>query len=163
MRVMYAGSFDPLTKGHMSIISEAQNLFDEIVIAILVNNAKKNYLFSLKERLELIKKIYEYDNKIQVIASNLPCIDVAKKYNCQALVRGIRTSQDTDYELTLAKINKELSENNLSTVCLFGNFNYNHVSSTLVKELYNMNKSVTNYIDPIVENALRLKRSNNGN
>ena len=162
MKVLYAGSFDPITKGHMGIINEAKEMFDEVVVAVLINNMKKNYLFSIKERVELIKKIYKNEEKVRVVESDLCAVDVAKYYKCGALVRGIRGAQDIDYELTLAKVNNEISDNNLKTICLFGDFDYQHVSSTIVREVYKLGKSVSNYVDPVVDQALKLRRDTNG-
>lgn len=158
-RVLYPGSFDPITKGHMNIIEEASYLFDEVIVGILENSMKKNKMFTLEERLEMIDELYKNNNNnIIVISSTKSAVDVALEYECQAIIRGIRNIRDYDYELALQEINRELSNNEIKTVCLFAKKEYQHVSSTLIKELLRLEKDPSNYIDPLIKEKILLKR-----
>ena len=160
-RVLYPGSFDPITKGHMNIIEEASYLFDEVVVGILENSLKKNKMFTLDERLEMIDELYKNNNNIIVISSTQSAVDVALEYECQAIIRGIRNIRDYDYEIELQEINKELSNNKIKTVCLFAEKEYQYISSTLIKELLRLEKDPSNYIDPLIKEKIFSKRKYN--
>ena len=100
-KVLYPGSFDPITKGHMNIIEQASNLFDEVVIAVMQNHSKKSGLFTLEERLEMIRKLYQNMNNIKVISARGAAVDVALLNECKAIIRGLRSLSDYDYEVQL--------------------------------------------------------------
>ena len=157
-KVLYPGSFDPITKGHMNIIEQASNLFDEVVIAILVNPSKKTSMFSLEERLEIIKKLYKDNNKIEVVSGTGAAVDIAILNECKAIIRGLRGLSDYDYEVQLAQINKDISNDQINTVCLFADKEYQFISSTMVKEVFNLNKDIDKYVDPIVKEKMLIKR-----
>ena len=157
-KVLYPGSFDPITKGHMNIIEQASNLFDEVVIAILVNPSKKTSMFSLEERLEIIKKLYKDNNKIEVVSGTGAAVDIAILNECKAIIRGLRGLSDYDYEVQLAQINKDISNDQINTVCLFADKEYQFISSTMVKEVFNLNKDIDKYVDPIVKEKMLVKR-----
>ena len=93
-RVLYPGSFDPITKGHMNIIEQASELFDEVIIAVLQNPLKKSGLFSLEERMELIRNLYYKMDNIKVISGSGASVDIALLHNCKAIVRGLRSLND---------------------------------------------------------------------
>ena len=157
-KVLYPGSFDPITKGHMNIIDQASNLFDEVVIAILVNPSKKTSMFTLEERLELIKKLYKYNDKIRVISGECAAVDIAILNECKAIVRGLRGLSDYDYEVQLAQINKDISNEKVNTVCLFADKEYQFISSSMVKEVFSLNKNIDKYVDPIIKKKMLAKR-----
>jgi pantetheine-phosphate adenylyltransferase len=157
-KVLYPGSFDPITKGHMNIIEQASNLFDEVVVAIMVNPSKKNSFFTKEERLAMITKLYEDVKNIRVVLEMGAAVDVATLYDCKAIVRGLRGLTDFDYEIQLSQINKDISDNQINTVCLFADRNYQFISSTMVKEVFNLGKSVSNYVDPLIEEKMLIKK-----
>jgi len=157
-KVLYPGSFDPLTKGHMNIIEQASNLFDEVIIAVLQNNKKKNSLFTIEERLEMIKEIYQNINNVKVVSGTNAAVDVAMLYNCKAIIRGLRGLSDYDYEVQLSQINKDLSNNQVNTICLFADKEYQFISSSIVKEILYLDKDITKYVEPIVAKKLYLKK-----
>ena len=157
-KVLYPGSFDPITKGHMNIIDQASNLFDEVVVAILVNPSKKLSLFTLEERLEIIKEIYKNNEKVKVISGTGAAVDIALLNECKAIIRGLRGLSDYDYEVQLAQINKDISNGKINTICLFADKDYQFISSSVVKEVFNLNKSIDNYVDPIVKEKMLVKR-----
>lgn len=157
--VLYPGSFDPITKGHMNIIEQASNLFEEVVVAVLQNPAKKNGLFTLEERLNIIKEIYKDVNNIKIVTSNSSAVDVALLYKCKAIIRGLRSLSDYDYEVSLNQINKDISNGQVTTICLFADSEYQFISSSIVKEVWKLDKDIAKYVDPIVEEKmLTLKR-----
>lgn len=157
--VLYPGSFDPITKGHMNVIEQASNLFEEVVVAILQNPAKKNGLFTLEERLNIIKEIYKDVNDIKIVTSNSSAVDVALLYKCKAIIRGLRSLSDYDYEVSLNQINKDISNGQVTTICLFADPEYQFISSSIVKEVWKLDKDISKYVDPIVEEKmLILKR-----
>ena len=157
-RVLYPGSFDPLTLGHMNIINQAINLFDEIYIAILENRNKKEGMFTYEERLELIKKIYDNYPQVKVILAKGAAVDVALDHDCQAIIRGLRSLSDFDYEVGMQQINKEISHNKVNTICFFADKEYQFVSSSMVKEVFYLGKDISKYVNPTIEKALVLKR-----
>ncbi len=158
-KVLYPGSFDPMTKGHMNIIEQASILFDEVVIAVMQNPIKKTGLFSIDERLEIIKELYKKMNNIKVVTGSGAAVDVALLNDCKAIVRGLRSLSDYDYEVGLQQINKEISNNKINTVCLFADIEYQFVSSSMVKELFNLNKDISKYVDEKVKIKMLEKRN----
>ena len=157
-RVLYPGSFDPITKGHMSIINEASNLFDEVVVAVMQNSSKKISFFTIEERVEIIKYLYQNKKNIKVISSSGAVVDIAMQNECKAIVRGIRSFSDYDYEVTMQEINREISNNMVNTICLFADTKYQSVSSSMVKEIFNLDKDISKYVEPIVKEKMLIKR-----
>jgi len=153
-RVLYPGSFDPITKGHMNVIEQASDLFDEVVVAVLVNPSKKNSFFAVSERLEMVKELYKKVKNIKVIASEGAAVDIATLYECKAIVRGLRSLSDYDYEVQLSQINKDISNNQVNTVCLFADKEYQFISSSVVKEVFALGKDISKYVDPLVEESM---------
>ena len=159
-KVLYPGSFDPITKGHMNIIEQASNLFDEVIIAVLQNPTKKNGLFTLEERFEIIKELYKNIDNIKVVTGTGASVDIAMLYQCKAIIRGLRSLSDYDYEVGLQQINKDISNNQVNTICLFADKEYQFISSSIVKELLNLDKGISYYVDPYVNKKLSLKKGN---
>lgn len=157
-KVLYPGSFDPITKGHMNIITQASNLFDEVVIAVLQNSAKKAGLFTTEERLEIIKELYKKMDNIKVVNGTGASVDIAILYECKAIIRGLRSISDYDYEVQMQQINKDISNNQVNTVCLFADKEYQFISSSVVKEVLKIDKDVSRYVDPYVAEKLYLKK-----
>lgn len=156
-RVLYPGSFDPITKGHMNIVAQASELFDEVLIAVMLNPNKKSGFFTIEERVELIKEIYKKINNVKVIAATGAAVDVALLNECKAIVRGLRSLSDYDSEVQMQQINKEISNNKVNTVCLFADKDYQFVSSSVVKEVFGLGKSISPYVDPIVEKQMLIR------
>jgi len=153
-RVLYPGSFDPITKGHMDIIDKALGLFSEVVIAIMQNPNKKNSFFKEEERLEIIKELYKENKNIKVIIGNSATVDVAVNNNCQGIIRGVRSFADFDYEILMQQINKEISNNKINTICLFADKEYQYISSSVVKEVFSLGKDISKYVDSYVQQKM---------
>ena len=157
-KVLYPGSFDPMTKGHMNIIEQASDLFDEVVVAVMQNPSKREGLFTIEERMEMIKELYHRMNNIKVITATGAAVDVAVLNECKAIIRGLRSLSDYDYEVQLQQINKDISNNKVNTICLFADKEYQFISSSMVKEVFKLNKDISNYVDPVVQKQMIKKR-----
>ncbi len=157
-KVLYPGSFDPMTKGHMNIVEQASDLFDEVIIAVMQNPLKKSGLFTLEERMEIIKELYQRMNNVKVISASGAAVDVALLNECKAIIRGLRSLTDYDYEVQLQQMNKEISDNKVNTICLFADKEYQFVSSSMVKEVLNLDKDISRYVDPIVRERMLVKK-----
>ena len=156
-RVLYPGSFDPITKGHMNIVSQASELFDEVLIAVMQNPLKKG-LFTIEERVEIINELYEKMNNIKVISGSGAATDIALLYECKAIIRGLRSLSDYDYEVSLRQIYKDTSDNKVNTLFFFADNEYQFVSSSMVKEVFNLDKDISKYVEPIVQNKMLIKK-----
>lgn len=162
-KVLYPGSFDPFTKGHANIVEQASYLFDEVVIAVLKNPSKRNSFFTIEERVEMIKELYSRIENIKVVTFNGAAVDLAALYECKAIVRGIRSITDTEAEIELAHINNDLSDKKVRTVCLFADNEYQHFSSSIVKGIDALDKSVSKYVEPSIhEKIMEKKMMRNG-
>lgn len=156
-RVLYPGSFDPITKGHMNIVEQASELFDEVIIAIL-QNPKKISMFTPQERLEMISELYKHYDNIKVVIGTGAAVDIAVLHDCKAIVRGLRSLTDYDYEVQMQQINKDISNNQVNTICLFADKEYQFISSSVVKEVFSLGKDISSYVDESIERKLMLKR-----
>ncbi len=142
-KAIFPGSFDPFTVGHASIVRRALPLFDKIIIAIGVNEAKTNFQ-SDQERLEKIKGLYEGETQIEVEIYRCLTIDFARAKGAQFILRGLRSVKDYEYERDIADLNR--MESGIETVFLFTEPQYACVSSSLVRELSSFGKDVSRYI-----------------
>ncbi len=156
-KVLYPGSFDPITYGHMSVIEQASDIFDEVIIAVMQNPLKNSGFFTLEERQYLIEKIYEKAKNIKVVLGSGASVDVALKYGCKALIRGLRGVTDFDSEIGLATINKSISDGKINTVCFFADSAYQFLSSSVVREIFNLGKDINDYVHPIVSVGMQKK------
>ena len=157
-KVLYPGSFDPMTKGHMNIVEQASDLFDEVIIAVMQNPLKKSGLFTLEERMEIIKELYQRMDNVRIISASGAAVDIALLNECKAIIRGLRNLSDYDYEVQLQQMNKEISNNKVNTICLFADKEYQFVSSSMVKEVLNLDKDISRYVDPIVQERMLVKK-----
>ncbi len=140
---IFPGTFDPFTRGHHSVVMRALNLFDEIVIAIGVN-ANKHPMFSIEERVQMLKQLYADEVRVKVVAYSGLTIDVAKEYNARFMLRGVRSVMDFEYERSMSDVNREIS--GLETILLFTEPIYAHISSSIVRELVSYKRNVAAFI-----------------
>lgn len=162
IRVLYPGSFDPITYGHINIIEQTCDLFDEIIVAVM-HNPRKSGMFTPDERVKLIADLYKNNPKIKVVSSDGATIDLALENNCKAIIRGLRTLTDFEYEIQMAQINKQISQDMINTISLFAEHDYENISSSMVKEILYLNKDVSRYVPASVEQAMKDKLSLNLN
>jgi pantetheine-phosphate adenylyltransferase len=154
-RAVYPGTFDPFTSAHLDIVRRALRIFDEIIVAVAPSQ-KKSPLFSLEERLYMIKKSVEDLGYVKVEAFNGLLVDYVKEKKGIAIVRGLRAVSDFEYELQMALMNRRL-HTEIETVFLMPSEEYSFLTSTMVKEVASFGGSVKNLVPEIVENALRKK------
>lgn len=154
-RAMYAGSFDPITNGHVDIIRRAANMFDEVVVAIGVN-AKKPGLFSVDERVELISTACSKFKNVKITTFAGLTAEFAKRKKCRVLIRGLRDAQDFGFEMQMAHMNRHL-EPTLETVFIPTLQELSEISSSLVKEVASLGGNIEGLVPPAVIKALRLK------
>lgn len=158
-RAIFPGSFDPLTNGHLDIIKRSLPLFDEIIIAIL-NNPEKNPMFTVEERCSMIAEILPTLNghacRLVVDSFSGLTAHFAKEKHATAIVRGIRAVSDYEYELRMALMNRKL-EPSIETVFLMAGEEYSYVSSTLMKQVFELGGHVDGLIPELVEAKMREK------
>ncbi len=152
---VYPGSFDPITFGHLDIINRALKVFDEVVIAV-ARNEKKNPLFSVEERIELIGKVMDGSDRARVDTFDGLLIDYVRASGARAIVRGLRAISDFEYELQMAQINRSISKD-VETVFLMTSVFYSFLSSSVVKEVSSLNGPVDGMVPPVVKKALDAK------
>ena len=149
---LYPGSFDPLTNGHLDILSRARRLADGVVVAILENDAKTP-LFSVAERIEMIREILGDDGSTPVRSFSGLLVDFAREVGATLIVRGLRAVSDYEYELQMALMNRRLNPS-IETVFLMAKEEYSYVSSRLVKEVARLGGDLTGVVPESVRRRL---------
>ncbi|MGF0039286.1 pantetheine-phosphate adenylyltransferase [Peptoniphilaceae bacterium SGI.131] len=156
MKVVYPGSFDPITNGHLDIIARSAACFDEVVVAVLVNS-QKNGLFTMDERIEILEDLlYDYDNVVVKQFSGL-LVDFCDLEQVDAIVRGLRAVSDYEVELQLAHLNKHISTKKIETLFMVAAPNVSFLSSSVVKEIASYGGNISNFVPNSVEKRLKEK------
>lgn len=158
-RVVCPGSYDPATNGHLDIIERAAKLFDEVVVAVLVNPNKKG-LFSIEERVEMLREITAGLPNVRVDSWHGLLVDYCRQHGIVAIAKGLRSVSDFDYELQMAQMNRELS--GVETLLMSNNPAYGFVSSSLVKEIAHYGGDVKHLVPDVVFQRLTAKFSSPG-
>ncbi|EIJ81616.1 phosphopantetheine adenylyltransferase [Bacillus methanolicus PB1] len=149
------GSFDPITYGHMDIITRGAKVFDELYVVVL-NNASKTPLFTIEERIHLIKEVTKDIANVKVDFYQGLLVDYAKSVNANAIIRGLRAVSDFEYEMQITSMNRILNEN-IETIFMMTKNQYSFLSSSIVKEVAKYGGNISELVPPIVENALKEK------
>lgn len=156
MKVVYPGSFDPVTNGHLDIIKRAANIYEEVIVCLLIN-PRKNYLFDMDERIEMLEELlYDYDN-IKIAKYSGLLIDFVEENNVDAIIRGIRAVSDYETELQLAQMNKFYSKRNIETLFMVAEPQYSYLSSSIVKEIASFNRDVSKLVPENVAKKIKSK------
>ena len=153
MKILYPGTFDPLTNGHIDLIERAEKLFGNIVVAVLENTAKTP-TFNLQKRISQIKNSLSYLNNVEVISYSGLTVDCAKDLKANLILRGLRAMSDFEYELQIAHTNKSLNKD-IETIFLSTNTNFSFLSSSLVKEVAKFGGEINHMVPPCVEKDLK--------
>ena len=143
-KALYAGSFDPFTNGHLDILKQASEIFDEVIIAVANNSEKENFL-PTEKRLEIIKKSTAHLNNVEVVSYDGLTVEYAKKRKVDVLVRGVRNSSDFEYEKQISDTNKLLAPE-IKTVLLIPKPENAFISSTIVREIYANNGDISKLV-----------------
>lgn len=150
-RVLYPGTFDPITNGHLDIVSRASKMFDQVVIAIAVGHHKKP-LFSLDERVALAQQATQHLPNVEIVGFDGLLINLFKEQNATAVVRGLRAVSDFEYEFQLANMNRQLSPE-YEVIFFSPAEQYSFISSTLIREIARLDGDVSKFVPPVVEQA----------
>ena len=157
---IYPGSFDPITSGHLNIIKRAAKIFDKLIVCVMVN-AGKNPMFSLEERVELIRRVTSGIENVEVDCSDELLADYAKKKGSCVIVKGLRAGSDFENEFQMALINHKINPD-LDTMFLTAESQYMYLSSSTVKELGNYNVDLSEFLPveiiPDFQNRIKEKR-----
>lgn len=159
-RAIYPGSFDPLTLGHLDVIERALRLFDEVIVAAAPSEGKKP-LFSIGERMELIRASLPSEPRLQVKELDGLLVDFVKAENAGVIIRGLRAVSDFEFEFQMALMNRRLAPG-VETIFLMPKEDYSYISSRIVKEVARLGGDVSGVVTPPVEAALRQKFSQQG-
>ena len=152
--VIYPGTFDPITNGHLDIIKRGLSLFRKIVVAV-ADNKEKNTLFSVSERVEMIKEVTKgLDVEVDSFSGLL--VDYLKKKNCLTVLRALRAVSDFEYEFQMAVMNKSLNPN-LETIFLMTNKEYFYLSSSILKQVAKENADIKKFVPKEVEEKIKKK------
>nr|WP_144925007.1 pantetheine-phosphate adenylyltransferase [Paenibacillus bovis] len=149
------GSFDPVTLGHMDIIRRGAKVFDEVYVAVL-NNSTKNSLFTVDERISLLREVTKDIVNVKVDTFNGLLIDYAKRVRANAILRGLRAVSDFEYEMQMTSMNRVLDEQ-IETFFMMTNNQYSFLSSSIVKEVAKYHGNISELVPPEVEEALQRK------
>jgi pantetheine-phosphate adenylyltransferase len=152
---VYPGSFDPLTNGHVDIISRGARLFDRIAVAILVNTEKAP-MFSTDERVEIAREVFKDQRNVEVDTFDGLLVDYVERKRAQAIVRGLRAVSDFEFEFQMALMNQRLNPR-IETVFMMPAEQYTYISSRLIKEVFSLGGRVHGLVPELVEQRLREK------
>ena len=152
---LYPGTFDPVTNGHLDILQRSLEIFDHVIVAVAHNN-RKSPVFSVEERVEMLKEVTKNFDGVEVDHFDGLVINYAKTKGADVIVRGLRAVTDFEYELQMALMNRKLAEE-LKTVFMMPSAEYSFLSSSIVKEIISLGRNVSCFVPEFVEEQLRKK------
>jgi pantetheine-phosphate adenylyltransferase len=155
-KALYAGSFDPLTNGHLDLIYRASNLCDHLVVGVIDNPQKSSY-FTIKQREDMLKKEISFMDNIEVVSFVGLLADYVNDNGFDIVVRGLRATMDFEYEIQMAQMNARLYNKNVETIFLMTNPKYSFISSSMIKEVFSLNGDISG-LGP--ENTIEYMKNN---
>ena len=156
VKAIYPGTFDPLTNGHLDLIARGAQIVDDLVVAILRNSDKGKPLFTVDERLEMIREATLHFGNVSVMTFDGLLVDFCRSQNARAVLRGIRAISDYEYEFQMAMMNRKLDPN-VETLFMMPAEKYTYVSSRLIKGVFELGGDVTALVPPLVVERLKAK------
>lgn len=154
-KVIYPGTFDPVTYGHIDIVKRAVNLFDEIIVTVAVNPTK-NQLFSTEERVMMLKESLKNYDRVSVDSFDGLLVEHAKQVGATGIIRGLRQISDFEFEFQMALMNRKLA-GDITTIFLMPNEKYTYLNSTVIRNLASLHADVGDFVPPNVHEALKKK------
>lgn len=155
-KVIYPGTFDPVTFGHIDIVKRAVDLFDKVVITVAINPSKKP-LFTTEERVAMLKdSLIEFESKVDIDSFDGLLVEHAKQVGAQAIIRGLRQISDFEFEFQMALMNRKLS-GDITTIFLMPHERYTYLNSTVIRNLASLRADVSSFVPPNVHEALKKK------
>jgi len=152
---VYAGSFDPLTYGHMNIIERGLRIFDKVIVAVAINY-QKQALFSPQERVEMIREVFKDEPRVEVESFEGLLVEYMRRKGVKVIIRGLRATSDFEYEYHMASMNKSLYPE-VDTIFMVTSKDYFFISSRTIKEIASLGGKVEDFVPPIVARKLREK------
>jgi len=157
-KVIYPGTFDPLTNGHIDVIRRATELFAEVIVTVAINPGKAP-LFTTEERVEMLKEsLKEFDN-VTVDSFDGLVVDHAKQLGATGIIRGLRAISDFEYEFQMALMNRKLA-GDITTIFLMPHEKYTYLNSTIIRNLASLHSDTSEFVPPVVQKALKEKFNN---
>ncbi len=157
-KIIYPGTFDPITNGHLDIAERASKLFDELIF-VVANNPDKNQLFTVEERMEMISKSTDHLSNVKVESTKMLTVDFAKDNSALAIIRGLRHVSDFEFEFQMAMMNYHLAPE-ITTIFMMPSEKYVHLNSTVIKDIAKLDGDVSDYVPKYVLEQLQLKLNN---
>lgn len=151
---VYAGSFDPITKGHHDIIKRAAKLTDKLIVAVLNNNSKNTW-FSLEERKEMVKEILKDVPNVEIMSFGGLLVDFMEQNNAEVIIRGLRAVSDYEYELSLAYGNLDISDGKFETIFIPASKEYLYLSSSVVREVAYYDGKIEKFVNKVLIDRVR--------
>jgi len=152
---VYPGTFDPITNGHIDVIERSLKVFEKVIVAVS-NFPRKNFLFSLSERIRLIKEVFKDNERVEVDSFDGLLVDYLRSKNLNVVIRGLRAISDFDYEFQMVLVNRKLYKE-IETIFLMPREEYFYISSSIVKEIAKLGGNVSCFVPKNVEIALKEK------
>ena len=157
---VYPGSFDPVTSGHIDIITRASKVYDKIIVVVSKNSSKKP-LFTVEERMDFIKRSTAHLANVEIDCSDGLLVDYVKKSGSNVIIKGLRAVSDFEYEFQMALANKKI-EPKIETLFMMTDAKYSYLSSSIVKEMASLGADFTDLVPGVIINDIKNKFRNNG-
>ena len=159
--VVYPGSFDPITLGHLDIMDRSAKVFDKVIVAVL-DNVNKNYYFEKKERIAMVKELTKDNDTIDVSSFAGLLVDFMKKIDSNIIVKGLRLVNDFEYENNMSNMNSHLTKGQVETVLMISNPKYSYISSSSVREILHFGGDITGLVPDVLVKYINDNFDKNG-